>query len=105
MPNYSDDIVSLDPTTELRFFIQRDQQLKSYLTIDNTSQGNVAYKVKTTAPKFYVVKPNQGILDKGQKITIDITLLASNVSTSHIPFEKLLTYFHDRKIKLMTISS
>lgn len=39
------------------------------------SNGNVAYKVKTTAPRFYVVKPNQGILDKGQKINIDITLI------------------------------
>jgi len=29
------------------------------------SQGNIAYKVKTTAPRFYVVKPNQGILDRG----------------------------------------
>jgi hypothetical protein len=44
------------------------------------SNGNVAYKVKTTAPRFYVVKPNQGILDKGQKINIDITLIASQVS-------------------------
>lgn len=58
---------------------REQQQLKSYLTIDNVSNGSVAYKVKTTAPRFYVVKPNQGILDRNQKITIDITLLPSNV--------------------------
>ena len=46
------------------------------------SNGNVAYKVKTTAPKFYVVKPNQGILDRGQNISIDITLIHSPVSLS-----------------------
>jgi hypothetical protein len=43
------------------------------------SAGNIAYKVKTTAPRYYVVKPNQGILDKGQKITIDITLIPAAV--------------------------
>jgi hypothetical protein len=58
------DLVTLDPQTELRFTLSRDQSLKAYLTIDNVSNGSVAYKVKTTAPKFYVVKPNQGILDK-----------------------------------------
>ena len=51
--------------------------MKAYLVIDNISNGNVAFKIKTTAPKFYVVKPNQSILDKGQKITIDITLQPS----------------------------
>jgi hypothetical protein len=43
------------------------------------SSGSVAFKVKTTAPRFYVVKPNQGILDRGSKISIDITLIASAV--------------------------
>ena len=52
------DLATLDPSTELRFFMQRDQQLKAYLTIDNISAGSVAYKVKTTAPRYYVVKPN-----------------------------------------------
>ena len=42
----------------------REQSMKAYLTIENLSQtGSIAYKVKTTAPKFYVVKPNQGIID------------------------------------------
>jgi hypothetical protein len=36
------------------------------------SEGNVAFKIKTTAPKHYIVSPNQGILDRGQKIMIKI---------------------------------
>lgn len=58
---------------------ESSNQLKSYLTITNVLNGSLAYKVKTTAPKNYVVKPNQGILDKGQKITIDITLVPTAV--------------------------
>ena len=70
----------IDPETELRFFNQAESNsYKAYLTITNVSQGNIAYKVKTTSPRFYVVKPNQGIIDKGQKITIDITMILSNV--------------------------
>ena len=52
-------IVAIDPETELRFQPLGDgQSYKSYLSISNVSNGNLAYKVKTTAPRFYVVKPN-----------------------------------------------
>lgn len=48
--------------------------MKAQLSIENVANGNIAFKIKTTAPKFYVVKPNQSILDKGSKINIDILL-------------------------------
>ncbi len=67
-------LVTLDPSHDLRFMIQADGLIKAYLTIDNISNGNMAFKIKTTAPKFYIVKPNQSILDKGQKLIVDITL-------------------------------
>lgn len=57
------------------------------LHIDNISDGSVAFKIKTTAPKIYVVKPNQAFLDKGQKITINIELRAS---TPGQPVEQFL---------------
>jgi MSP (Major sperm protein) domain len=40
----------------------------------------VAYKVKTTAPRLYVVKPNQGIMEGQQKILIEIAYIPSAVS-------------------------
>jgi len=54
-------IVQIEPDQELRFVeIKGDNtgQLKSTLTITNVSKGSLAYKVKTTAPRQYVVKPN-----------------------------------------------
>ena len=54
--------------------------MKAALVITNTSKGNLAYKVKTTAPRHYVVKPNQGVLDPGAKISVDITLIPTAVS-------------------------
>jgi len=50
-------------------------QLKATLTITNVSTGNVAYKVKTTAPKAYVVKPNQGIIEARQNVEIEISFV------------------------------
>ena len=71
---------------ELKFLITKENSHKAYLTLDNLSTGSVAYKVKTTAPRFYIVKPNQGILDKGSKITVDIQLFPAPVSptSSHL---------------------
>ena len=58
--------------------------MKATLLIHNVAKGsNLAYKVKTTAPRHYVVKPNQGILDVGQTIAIDITLIPSAVRVNN----------------------
>jgi hypothetical protein len=51
-------------------------QLKTTVVITSILQaGNLAYKIKTTAPKAYVVKPNQGIIEPGQKVEIDIAFV------------------------------
>ena len=34
----------------------------AYIEIKNKSDSSILYKVKTTEPNNYVVKPNQGIL-------------------------------------------
>ena len=50
--------------------------LVSTFTISNITKERLAFKVKTTAPKCYVVKPNQGVIEPGagQKAHIAITL-------------------------------
>ena len=82
LTNNAHRIVLLTPDTELRFEpIKGDPtgQYKATLQITNISKtgSNLAYKVKTTAPRHYVVKPNQGILDVGQTMSVDITLIPS----------------------------
>ena len=72
--------MSLSPESgELAFLKPRPgepaNQLKATLTITNVSAGNVAYKVKTTAPKAYVVKPNQGIIEARQNVQIEISFV------------------------------
>ena len=47
------------------------------LKVTNTSDTKVAFKVKTTQPSWYYVRPNQHILDVGQTEEVTITLVDS----------------------------
>lgn len=38
--------------------------ITSYMKITNPTETKVAYKIKTTAPKKYCVRPNGGVLDR-----------------------------------------
>lgn len=58
------EVVVINPKTEIHFDMAvSGQPTTSNIEIKNTSREmNIAYKVKTTAPKNYVVRPNQGII-------------------------------------------
>ncbi|XP_042185108.1 vesicle-associated membrane protein-associated protein A isoform X2 [Oncorhynchus tshawytscha] len=44
------------------------------LKLKNPSDRRVCFKVKTTAPKRYCVRPNNGIIDAGATVTISVML-------------------------------
>lgn len=43
----------------------RTNSVVAPLTLQNNSSGYVAFKIKTTAPKVYIVKPNSGVIESG----------------------------------------
>jgi hypothetical protein len=46
---------------------------KANFEITNLSDsGNIAFKIKTTSPKLFVVKPIQGILAPSRSINVEI---------------------------------
>jgi len=45
----------------------------SSIEIKNKSDHSILYKVKTTEPNNYVVKPNQGILSPDSTISVKVT--------------------------------
>lgn len=63
------DFAKLTPDQEIQFTFDTSQanvtqQLVSSMQIENISPlRNIVYKIKTTAPRNYVVKPNQGIIE------------------------------------------
>lgn len=66
--------MSVNPQNQLTFQKGDDGLLpKATLEITNLQPSqNAAYKIKTTAPKLFVVKPIQGIIAPGRTIAVDI---------------------------------
>ena len=50
------------------------QSFTSKMTLKNVSAGNVAYKVKTTAPKRFMVRPSTGILVPSESVDVQVVL-------------------------------
>ncbi|KAK6090869.1 hypothetical protein P3W45_000114 [Vairimorpha bombi] len=60
------------------------ESLTGYLEIVSESLERRAFKVKTTRPKDYIVKPSIGIIQPNEEITIEVVLLQSiKIDESH----------------------
>ena len=79
------DLVVIQPPEALVFRLSRDAECRVRLFIKNVSNEKIAFKVKTTMPACYFVKPNQGVLGPSgsgggsgggveDKMTVDIAL-------------------------------
>ena len=51
---------------------------------NNSPQRSLIYKIKTTAPLNYVVKPNSGIIEPNQTERVTITFITQSVSSHHL---------------------
>nr|XP_046177282.1 vesicle-associated membrane protein-associated protein A-like [Oncorhynchus gorbuscha] len=67
-------ILVLDPPCDLRFKGPFTEVVTTNLKLKNPSDRRVCFKVKTTAPKRYCVRPNSGIIDVGATVTISVML-------------------------------
>lgn len=50
-------------------------QATEYITIKNDSDQTIAFKVKTTAPKVYCVRPNAALVPSGESVQVQVILL------------------------------
>ncbi|KAG9306441.1 hypothetical protein G9A89_003551 [Geosiphon pyriformis] len=66
--------VDLEPPNQLSFTRPFTQTVKECLTVSNPNHEPVAFKVKTTAPKQYCVRPNSGRIEAGQSVTVQVVL-------------------------------
>ncbi|KAL8874342.1 MAG: hypothetical protein Q9174_000293 [Haloplaca sp. 1 TL-2023] len=67
--------VELDPP-ELGFRRPFTHEVTQLLRLRNPSSEPIAFKVKTTAPKQYCVRPNSGKIDAGQDVEVQVLLQA-----------------------------
>ncbi|PHH72908.1 hypothetical protein CDD82_5740 [Ophiocordyceps australis] len=67
--------VDVEPL-ELSFRRPFTEEVSQTLTIKNTTSSPLAFKVKTTAPKQYCVRPNAGRIEPGQDFGVTVLLQA-----------------------------
>ncbi|KAK4260327.1 hypothetical protein QN277_003458 [Acacia crassicarpa] len=68
-------LISVTPD-ELRFKFELEKQAFCDLKVLNNTEHNVAFKVKTTSPKKYFVRPNTGVIQPWDFCIIRVTLQA-----------------------------
>lgn len=93
--NYIDliphDVILINPVTR-----------KGKLCIINNSASPIIFKLKTTNPKNYTVKPNLGVVESRSKLIIQI-ILQENISD--IENHKFMIQIHNFKILPVDIKS
>lgn len=71
-----EELVSYSPSDLIVFPVCLGHQSLVRLTITNISDSDVVYKIKTTAPRRYCVRPNSEILPYGTVIDVEFILQA-----------------------------
>jgi len=67
--------IELNPPEMLAFnLVDPSVAPKSILTVVNKGNQKIAFKVKTTKPRRYLVRPNQGLVDVGQSTEVTVIL-------------------------------
>lgn len=69
-----DQVLHIEPAAELRFRGPFNEVVTADLKLTNPSDKKVCFKVKTTAPKRYCVRPNSGVLDSKCAVTVSVML-------------------------------
>lgn len=67
-------LLMMDPNKELEFEFIQSATVTTTLNLKNIHNIPVAFKVRTTAPKAYLVRPNQGILLPGESKELSIIM-------------------------------
>ncbi|XP_070797868.1 vesicle-associated membrane protein-associated protein B/C [Pituophis catenifer annectens] len=70
----TEQVLILEPQHELKFKGPFTDVVTTNLKLGNSTQKNVCFKVKTTAPRRYCVRPNSGIIDAGTSINVSVML-------------------------------
>ncbi|KAJ1303117.1 hypothetical protein OPQ81_011318 [Rhizoctonia solani] len=68
--------VQLNPSNQLGFNRPLTQIVRRTLSVTNHNDQPVAFKVKTTAPKLYCVRPNSGVIEPGDSVDVAVLLQA-----------------------------
>jgi len=69
-----DQVLIIEPAHELCFHGPFTTAVSAVMSLRNPSDRKVCFKIKTTAPKRYCVKPNSGVIDPKQEVQVAVSL-------------------------------
>nr|CAB3447367.1 unnamed protein product [Digitaria exilis] len=75
MSSDAGELLGIEPI-ELRFPFELNKQISCALQLTNKTDKQVAFKVKTTSPKKYCVRPNNGIVAPRATADVVVTMQA-----------------------------
>ncbi|GMH86679.1 hypothetical protein TrVE_jg10709 [Triparma verrucosa] len=82
--------LTITPDKQIGFTLSRgDNATKSMLTLANNTGDYFAFKVKTTQPKRYLVRPNQGLVKPGESEEVTIILVDKDKQMLLTDFEQI----------------
>ncbi|NP_001134970.1 VAMP (vesicle-associated membrane protein)-associated protein A [Salmo salar] len=67
-------IIVIEPPYDLKFKGPFTDVVTTNLKLKNPSDRKVCFKVKTTAPRRYCVRPNSGMIESGATVTVSVML-------------------------------
>ncbi|KAJ4934595.1 hypothetical protein JOQ06_007386 [Pogonophryne albipinna] len=70
----TEQVLVLEPQHELKFRGPFTDVVTATLKLTNPTERNVCFKVKTTAPRRYCVRPNSGIIDAKNSVNVSVML-------------------------------
>lgn len=73
-------ILESSPRDKLFFTGPFHEISKSHITLKNLTYKQLIYKIKTTEPKKYCVRPNLGLIGPQQTVTVTVILQPSDTS-------------------------
>ncbi|CAG5114263.1 Oidioi.mRNA.OKI2018_I69.chr2.g8325.t1.cds [Oikopleura dioica] len=76
-------VLRLSPSDRLAFQPPFEKISEAKLLISNISNETVAFKIKTTAPKRYCVRPNTGVIGPLESKEINIALQPGDINQRH----------------------
>jgi len=89
-----DQVLALTPSDELEFQQPANSPASCSLRLRNITSQNVIFKVKTTSPDLFIVKPNQALLRMGEEALVIITskgLDAANIAKQKFQIQAMPT--------------
>lgn len=70
----SSQVLVIDPPAEITFKGPFTDVVTSHIKLTNPTEKQVCFKVKTTAPKQYCVRPNSGLIPPSDSVLVSVML-------------------------------